>query len=325
MPTVTKIPATRPLPRLLKVAAYCRVSSHKEVQEHSLDEQVRYYTEKIKRNPAWTFAGVFADQTSGANISGRDEFQRLLYACEDGRVDVILTKSIGRFGRNTVEFLETIHKLNRLKVDVLFETENLRISDAKSELLISIMSGYAQASSEARSESIRKGIQIGLQSGKSQLYTRPCFGYRKQEDGELCINDDEAKIVRQIFDWYLAGHSVVSIIKELAQRGISSPFGKEIWSKRSIENLLQNEKYIGQVICGKSIGTNFPDRRRFKNNGEQPMYTAENSHAPIISREQFEAVQAERARRCNVEIIDGKPVRKAKKHSTKRVLTVDVE
>jgi hypothetical protein len=234
-------------------------------------------------------------------------------------VDLILTKSIGRLGRNTVEFLQIIRKLQALHVDVLFEVEGLQLSKMDGELLLSIMSGYAQASSEARSENIRKGIQIGLQSGASQLYSRPCFGYRKRADGDLAIYDDEAKIVRQIFGWYLAGQSVVSIIKLLAAQGTPSPSGKEVWSKRSIELLLQNEKYIGQVICGKTVGKNFPDRRRFKNNGEQPLYHAGDTRPPIILQEQFEAVQAERIRRCNVEIIDGKSVRKAKKYSAKAV------
>jgi DNA invertase Pin-like site-specific DNA recombinase len=260
---------------------------------------------------------VYSDIASGKNTAGRPAFNRLMQDCVDGKVDLILTKSLSRFGRNTVEILENIYKLRKYDVDAIFEIEDMRISETGKDFLLSVLSGIAQEDSASRSENIRVGIGYKLRDGTSQLYTRPCYGYRKGGDGGLVIDEEQAENVRLIFDLYLQGHSVVSIVKELEKRGIKSPGGKDVWPKRAVEILLENEKYIGNVLVGKTYSGEFPNNRRHRNQGEKDMWLVENAHEPIIPRDVFEKARQERARRSNFTMVDGKPVRKDTHYSMK--------
>ena len=300
-----------------KVAIYCRVSTAHAAQGESLEAQIDKYKKMVTARLDWQLVDVYSDIASGKNTSGRPGFNRLMQDCADKKVDLILCKSISRMGRNTVEILENIYKLRKYDVDAFFEIEDMRITETSKDFLLAVLSGLAQEDSTSRSENIKAGIGYQLKDGKSYLYTRPCYGYRKGNGGELVIDEENAENVRLIFDLYLQGHSIVSIVKELARRGVKSPSGKDAWPKRAVETLLENEKYIGNVLVGKTYSKEFPDTRRRRNNGEQAMFLVENAHEPIISRDVFEQAKQERERRSNFTTIDGKSVRKDTHYSMK--------
>ena len=314
---VTRLPYFPKLKLYTRVAIYCRVSTAHAAQEESLEAQIARFEEMVALRRDWQLVEVYSDVASGKSTAGRPAFNRLMQDCADGKIDMILSKSLSRFGRNTVEILENIYKLREHNVDAFFEVENMRISETGKDFLLSVLSAVAQEESAWRSGSIKTGINHKLSDGTSQLYTRPCYGYRKGSDGELVIDEEKAENVRLIFDLYVQGHSVISIVKELEQRGIKSPGGKDAWPKRAVETLLENEKYIGNVLVGKTYSREFPDTRRRRNQGEKEMWLCENAHAPIISRELFDQARQERERRSNVVTVDGKRVRKDTHYSMK--------
>jgi len=237
--------------------------------------------------------------------SKRKEFMRILEDCQAKNIEIVITKNISRFGRNTVEVLESLHKLREYGVRVIFEQEGLDTADTDSELMISIIESIAQAENESRSENIQWGYRRHAAQGTSKLYNRKCYGYENDSDGELIIKKNEAKNVRLIFELYLRGFSIIGIKRELEKRGIKTPTGKEKWSKRTIDVMLSNEKYIGVV--------------RLLNAGEyHEHYISENNHPAIISKEQFEAVQEEKKKRSNVVKDENGNRRKSKKYSSKR-------
>ena len=229
----------------------------------------------------------------------------MLEDCQAKNIEIVITKNISRFGRDTVEVLESLNKLKEHGVRVIFEQEGLDTADTDSEMMISIIESIAQAENESRSENIKWGYRRRAAQGTSKLYNRKCYGYENDIDGELIIKEDEAKNVRLTFELYLCGFSIIGIKRELEKRGIKTPTGKENWSKRTIDVMLSNEKYIGVV--------------RLLNAGEhQEHYVSENNNPAIISKEQFEAVQEEKKKRSNV--VKGKNgvKRKDKKYSSKR-------
>ena len=301
----------------VRVAIYCRVSSRNAEQEESLEAQIDKYKKMVENNWNWKLVDVYSDIASGKSTSGRSEFRRMMEDCVQGKIDLILCKSISRFGRNTVEILESIYKLRQHDVDAIFEVEDMRISETRKNFLLSVLAGFAQEEGLSRSENIKIGIDIKLKNGTSHLYFRPCYGYNKGSDGNLVIDEGKAEIVRLIFDLYLQGHSVVSIIKELKKREVKSPSGKEIWSKRAVETLLSNEKYVGNVLVGKTYAGEFPDNKRYRNKGERSKFLSEETHAPIIRHETFEQAQQEKEKRSNIHTVDGKTVRKDTHYSTR--------
>jgi site-specific DNA recombinase len=253
----------------------------------------------------------------GNNTSGRAEFQKLLEDSRNDKIDMIITKSISRFGRNTSEVLDEINRLSSHGIDIFFETENIHTSETDKTFLISLIEAFAQAESEARSQNIKWGIKRGFETGESKLYSRKCYGYRQDCEANLVIEPNEAKIVKLIFDLYLSGYSVVGIIRELNNQGIKSPTGKDAWNKRTLEMLLCNEKYIGNVLVGKTYGNDFPNNKRLMNNGERQKYVVSSNHPAIISEEQFEAVKLERENRSNVAVNGNKETRKSSHYSMK--------
>lgn len=314
---ITKIP---PKPKFLvytRVAIYCRVSTHHTAQEESLKAQIDRYQKMVETRFDWKLVKTYSDTASGRNTSGRTEFMDLMNDCKAGKIDLIITKSISRFGRNTVDILSNIRQLKKYNIDVFFEVENMHTLDSKSEILLSFISAVAQEDSASKSKNIRMGIECQLDKGISHLYSRPCYGYKKGTNGKLIIDEKQAKNVRRIYDLYLQGHSVVSIIRELKKRRIKSPSGNTIWSKRAIETLLANEKYVGDVTVGKTFRNEFPSNKRSINNGERKKYEMTNSHKPIIKREVFDKVQQEHKMRCNIGIDAGKAVRKNTRYSMK--------
>ena len=309
------IPATMQLYK--KVAIYCRVSTMHESQDESLEIQIKTLKQIVAANPGWILFNVYSDKDTGGNVF-RPGLQKLIFDCYDDKVDIVLVKTISRFARNTVDLLETVRRMKGLGVEVIFHQENVRTSEAGDDLLLSVLSAIAQAESESTSEAIKWGLKRGFKSGNSKLYSRKCFGYKHNKDGELIIDEEQAEIVHTIFDLYLRGFSIVLIIRELERRNIKSPQGKDAWSKLGIQTVLTNEKYVGHVLLGKTYDGDFPNNKQRKNRGEQEQYLKKDAHEPIIELEKFEQVQTERERRCNVEIVNGKTKRKETHYSAKR-------
>lgn len=316
---ITRIPARYmpPLRRYKRVAVYCRVSTHHAAQEDSLKSQTERFQRLVDSKINWKLVKIYSDVASGRNTTGRTEFANMMNDCRARKIDLIVTKSISRFGRNTVDILSNIRELKKYDVNVYFEVENIYTLDSTSEFMLSVVGVIAQEDSASKGANIRMGIRYKMENGTSALYSRPCYGYRKGEDGGLAIDAKQAKNVRWIFDLYSQGHSVVSIMRELRKRRIKSPSGKDVWSKRAVEALLTNEKYVGDVIVGKTFKGEFPSNKRHYNRGEHKVYQMKNAHEPIIRREIFEQAQHERKLRSNIEAHGGKIVRKNTKYSMK--------
>ena len=296
-----------PLPpkREKRVGIYCRVSTSSADQLKSLTAQVSALTRLTAANPKWLLVDVYIDIASSKTGSSRKEFSRMLQDCKSRDIEIILTKSISRFGRDTVEILDALNQLRVLGVRVIFEQEVLDTADTDNDLMISIIESIAQAENESRSDNIKWGIKQRAAQGISKLYNRKCYGYFNDADGKLAIDDKEAKNVRLIFNMYLQGKSVIGIVSELERLGIKSPTGKEKWAKRTIDVMLSNEKYTGSV--------------RLLDNGKHDFcYLAEGNNPAIITKETFQAVQIEKQHRSNVTQCKEGTQRKSKKYSSKK-------
>jgi len=303
-----------------RVAAYCRVSTAHDAQLESLDSQIEYYRKYVGCHIDWELVGIYSDAQSGKNVSGRFHFMRMLDDCQNKRIDMIITKSISRFGRNTAETLDAIHNLRLLGVEVYFETEKISTCDATRDFLISVLQSIAQAESESKSQNIKWGIKRKLEDGSSEIYGRRCFGYQHDDEGQLVIKEDEAETVKLIFDHYLSGFSILAIKHYLESHDIKSPTGRDIWPKRTIETILGNEKYTGIVLVGKTYCGDFPSNRRHKNKGQRAKYRMVDSHQAIISQEQYDRAQLEKSIRSNIQEDHAGATRKSTRYSMKRDL-----
>jgi DNA invertase Pin-like site-specific DNA recombinase len=245
----TKIHFIPPLPpkREKRVGIYCRASTNSAEQLKSLTAQVSALTRLTAANPKWLLVDVYIDIASSKTGSSRKEFSRMMKDCQSRNIEIILTKNISRFGRDTVEILDALNQLRPLGVRVIFEQEVLDTADTDDDLMISIIEAIAQAENESRSDNIKWGIKQKAADGSSKLYNRKCYGYTNASDGSLIIKESEAKNVRLIFNMYLQGKSVIGIVSELERLGIKSPTGKGKWCKRTIDVMLSNEKYTGNV------------------------------------------------------------------------------
>ena len=286
------IPALQPEAVVLRVAAYCRVSTDSEDQLNSFAAQQTYYNDYIRKHDSWQLAEIYADEgITGTSAAKRDDFQRMLSDCRKGRIDKILVKSISRFARNTKECLEYIRELKALGISVLFEEHNIDTRMVTSEMLTAILASCAQAESESISKNMKWGIRTRMEKG---VYTAPSvpFGYR-WEKGTLAIRQEEAAYVRWIFSEYLSGRNTEDIANELKIRSISDPvLTARKWSYQTIVNMLKNEKYIGDCLNQKTYMTEELPRRCLRNRGEYTQYYVEDAHPTIIDREAFVAVQA---------------------------------
>jgi site-specific DNA recombinase len=296
-----------PLPpkREKRVGIYCRVSTNSTDQLKSLTAQISALTRLTSANPKWLLVDVYTDIASSKTGSSRKEFTRMLKDCQSRDIEIIITKSISRFGRDSVEILDALNQLKLLGIRVIFEQEQLDTSDTDSELMISILESIAQAENESRSNNIKWGIKQRAAQGTSKLYNRKCFGYKNANDGSLIVKEDEAKNVRLIFKLYLQGKSVIGIISELERLGIKSPIGKDKWSKRTVDVMLSNEKYIGNV-------------RLLDDGKHDSYYLSEENNPAIIPKETFQAVQIEKQHRSNVKMTEDGSQRKSKKYSSKK-------
>lgn len=305
----------------LKVAAYCRVSTDQEEQESSYEAQISYYTEKIKNNSEWALAGIFADEgITGTQAKKRPEFLKMIGLCRQRKIDLILTKSLSRFARNTVDSLNYIRELKALGIAVFFEKENINTLESDTEMMLTIMSCFAQAESESISKNVSWGIRQSFKNGNVTLQFSRLLGYRKGADGNAEIDGDEAKIVKEIFRCYLEGMSLNLIADRLNDRGLTTKGNGSPYRKEVVRRILTNEKYVGDALLQKTFITDCITKKSRKNNGELPMYLVKNHHEPIISRTDFNRVQEEMARRSAKRVIADKLGRKGK-YSAKYALS----
>ena len=296
---VTEIPQRkRDVPievRRLRVAAYCRVSTRHEEQRHSLEAQIAYYTNFIKRNPNWKFVAVYSDVASGVRTTNRPGYQKLMKDCHKRKADLILVKSLSRFCRYALETIRQVRKLKRMNIGIYIEIGGLNTLNL-SDSMIDQLAALAQAESHFRSENIKFGIHHRMRSGKTVLNHTQFLGYTKGPDGILQIVPEEAEIVRKIFELYIQGNGVRKIKRYLEEHGIKTVTGKSEWSTSTIDRMLSNEKYVGEVRMQKTFTADFLTGRREKNMGQLDSYLVENAHEPIIDQETFELVQRKKGK-----------------------------
>lgn len=302
VPTVIFIPpkpeAVRASKRQLRVAAYCRVSTDDEEQLTSYKAQKNYYTDKIMTNKEWTMAGIFADEgITGTSARKRPEFLRMIRQCKQGKIDIVLTKSISRFARNTVDCLNYVRALKELGIAVIFEKENMNTLEIDSEILITMLGAFAQSESESISANVRWGKRQAMKEGKAIINYKHLYGYRKGVDGRPEIIPEQAEIVRKIYDLFLCGTPIRGILEYLNANSIPNISGGSQWAKNAVNSILTNEKYCGDVLLQKTYIDDCINKKVKKNTGQLPMYLVQNHHEGIISRETFDAAQAELARR----------------------------
>ena len=285
--------------RKLRVAAYCRVSTELEQQQSSYDIQIEYYTRHIMQNPNWIFAGVFADDgRSATNTFRRDDFNQLMDQCLKGKVDMVITKSISRFARNTVDCISWVRKLKEKNVAVYFEKENLNTLDDSTEMILTILSSQAQEESRAISTNVKWGYARKFEKGESTR--QRSYGFRKAPTGEMCIVEEEAAVIRNMARWFLDGDSLERIKHRLEDAGIETTTGKKTWSTGTIYNILTNEKIMGDVLLQKTFTADYLTKRRVKNSGQQKQYYVKNHHEAIIPKTVYYKIQEEIARRSSL-------------------------
>lgn len=282
----------------IRAAAYCRVSTLLEEQETSYEAQVHYYTRYITSHPDWLLAGIYADEgISGTETRKRTEFNRMIEDCLSGNIDLVITKSISRFARNTLDCLKYIRLLKEKDIPVYFEKEGINTLDAKGEVLITIMASLAQQESQSISQNVRMGIQYQYQLGKVRLNYSRFLGYTRNAAGKLVIVPEEAQVVNRIFKEFLDGSSPRQIARDLMRDQIKTCTGGTKWYESTIRSMLKNEKYRGDALLQKVFIADYLTKRRVKNTGYLPQYYVEDDHPAIISKEMFSQVQEELEKR----------------------------
>lgn len=292
--TVKKIECLPKLEQKKRVAAYARVSSGKDAMLHSLSAQVSYYSDLIQSNSEWHYVGVYSDEAKTGTKDSRADFQRLIEDCRDGKVDMVITKSISRFARNTVTLLQTVREFKALGVDIYFEEQNIHTMSGDGELMITILASYAQEESRSASENQKWRIKSNFQAGLP--WNGAMLGYRLK-NGRYEIVADEAELVHRIYSEYLSGRGYQLIANGLNDDGILSRFGGK-WNQSTISKILSNYAYTGNLILQKTFRENHITKKTIVNNGELPKYFVEESHEAIIDEEIFQAVQDEKSRRA---------------------------
>lgn len=300
-PTINPAEEVKSAFRQLRVAAYCRVSTKQEEQLNSYGVQTRYYTEKINSEPKWTRVDIFADKgITGTSVKKRDEFNKMIRLCKRGKIDMIITKSISRFARNTVDCLQYIRMLKELNVDVYFEEQGIHSTSPGAEFYITIFGSIAQSESENISANVRWGKEQSAKEGKVPFQYKRFLGYCKGADGTPEIDPEEAEIVKRIYRQYLSGDSFIKIATDLNIDQIKTPSGSGQWFSASVRSILSNEKYKGDAILNKTYISDCISKKVKINNGERPKYYVENNHPAIIDAPTFARVQEEMARRAGI-------------------------
>ena len=302
-PKVIVIPAapkdTGPVEqRQLRVAAYCRVSTKEEDQLNSYEAQKNYYTDKIMENKSWTMADIFADEgITGTSAKKRAEFMRMMKWCKQGKIDLILTKSVSRFARNTVDCLNYVRMLKAQGIAVYFEKENINSMDESTELMLTMMGAFAQAESESISGNIQAGKRYAMQRGEATINYHNLYAYEKGPDGKPRIIPEQAEVVKEIYAHYLRGDSLPMICRYLEAQHIPNIRGGTTWGRSAVRGILSNEKYVGDVLMQKTFRQDCISHKAIRNTGQRPMYLVQNNHEAIIDRKTYDAVQTELARR----------------------------
>ena len=309
--------------RQKRVAAYCRVSTQQEEQLNSYEVQTRYYTEKINSEPKWKLVKIFADKgITGTSTKHRDEFNKMIRMCKRGKIDMIITKSISRFARNTVDCLKYIRMLRDLNIDVYFEEQGIHSIEKGSEFYITVYGSLAQSESENISANVRWGKEQCAKEGNVQFRYKNTLGYRKGEDGNPEIVPEEAETIQYIYHRFLAGDSYGTIKSALESKGVLSPGGNNTWSYSTIRSILTNERYKGDIIVNKTFVVDCISKQIKKNNGERTKYYIENNHPAIIDDNTFGKVQEEIARRNSKHKVKQKGTKtELGKYSSKYALT----
>ena len=278
----------------LRVAAYCRVSTEQEEQQNSYNVQISYYTDLINRKKEWTLAGIFADEgISGTQAKKRPEFLKMIRMCKKQKIDLVITKSISRFARNTVDCLEYVRQLKDLGIGVIFEKENIDTLTMTSEFMIALYGSFAQAESESISKNVSWGKEKAYREGKDAFQYKHLLGYKKGDDDKPEIVPEEAETVRMIFKMYLDGYTLLNIAQSLMKQNRPTALGKNVWTKGEVQRILKNEKYVGDALLQKTFTVDCITHKVMKNNGERPMYLVTNHHDPIVDRDTFNRVQQE--------------------------------
>ncbi len=284
--------------RQLRVAAYCRVSTDDEEQLTSYEAQQAYYTDKIMGNREWTMAGIFADGgLTGTSARKRPEFMKMIRQCKNRKIDIILTKSISRFARNTVDCLNYIRILKEQGIAVIFEKENINTLETDSEILITMMGAFAQAESESISANVRWGKRQAMREGKAAFQYKKLYAFERGEDGNPKVIPAQAEVVRRIYEQFLTGASLRMIKDALESEGVLNAAGEKEWTITAIRGILTSEKYCGDVLLQKTFRSDCISRKTIRNTGQLPMYLVRNHHEAIVDRRTYDAAQAEMARR----------------------------
>ena len=298
IPPVRETAQSQAEKKQLRVAAYCRVSTDDEEQLTSYEAQVSYYTDKITSNPDWVMADVFADEgKTGTSVKSRKDFQRMIRQCRRGKIDLILTKSLSRFARNTLDTVKYTRELRQLGIPVIFEKENLNSISWESEFLLTLYGAFAQSESESISKNVSWGKRQAMKEGKVTIQYKHLLGYIRGADGKPEIVPDQAEIIRFIFKRYLAGDTLRAIKAQLEAEQVPYSTGEVAWNRSTLQSILQNEKYCGDVIMQKTFRKDCINKETVVNTGQLPKYWTQNHHEAIVSREIFDAAQEETARR----------------------------
>ena len=283
----------------LRVAAYCRVSTKKDEQLGSYENQKAYYTEKIMANPNWTMADIFADEgITGTSACKRKDFLRMIRQCRKGKIDTILAKSVSRFARNTVDTLSYTRELRSMGIPVIFEEQNINSIYPESEFLITIHGAFAQSESEGISSRVKWGKHQAMRTGKANIQYKTLLGYEKNPDGEMVVNAEQAETVRKIYELYLSGQTLRNIKETLETGGFKNAAGTTEWMTSNLRTILSDEKYCGDALLQKAFIRDCISKQVIRNTGQLPMYLIQNHHEAIILRERFDAVQMESRRRA---------------------------
>ncbi len=289
----------------IRVAAYCRVSTDDDEQLGSFESQKLYYEQKIASNKDWVNAGIFADEAvTGTKTDKRSGFQDMIAHCHNGEIDMILTKSISRFARNTVDTLNYVRMLRDRNIAIFFEKENINTLDMNGELLLTIMSSLAQQEVESLSQNVKMGLQMKMKRGEL-IGFNGCYGYDYHtEDKSITVNEEEAEIVRMIYDMYLEGYGTTTIAKRLMELGIKNKKGEVSWHTHGVMGMIKNEKYKGDILLGKTFTTDPISKRRLANMGEENQYYLRDHHEPIVSREIWDKAEEIRMKRSRNKVVE---------------------
>lgn len=322
IPAKSQMEISRSKYQQLRVAAYCRVSTEQEEQQNSYQVQIAYYTDLINRKKEWSLVGIFADEgISGTQTKKRTEFNRMIRMCKNKKIDLVITKSISRFARNTVDCLEYVRQLKNLGIGVIFEKENINTLTMTSEFMIALYGSFAQAESESISKNVSWGKEKAYREGKVQFQYQNLLGYRKGTDGKPEIVPEEAETIKLIYKLFLDGYSMTNIKKVLESSGILTAKGKKVWNESLISSILKNEKYVGDALLQKTYTLECITHKVVRNHGERPMYLVTDHHAPIIDRDTYNRVQQELARRSSKRKISDKTITEQGKYSSKYALS----